>query len=400
MDLRSGYPLWPVLDGLAAVWPPLERNLETEVAIIGGGITGALIAHQLTEAGIAAVLLDQREIGWGSTAASTALLQYDLDLPLTRLARLKGEAGAVQCYRACVGAVTRLREVILGLALPCGYSDRRTIYLASRARDVAGLEREFALRRSYDLPIDFLSRAQLQRLLPIDRPAALTSTHAAQVDPYRLTQALLRRSAERGLQVFDRTTVRRTVHRADGQHEVQTDRGAQVRCHTVIRATGYETEQLLRQRAVTLHSTYAFASEPHPVFADPAFPQLWETARPYLYLRSTDDGRLIVGGEDDAFSSAERRDRALPRKLAQLQRKARRLLPDLPIEPAFYWAGTFAESEDSLPYIGAHPDHPGTLFALCYGGNGTTFAMLAADILRDTLTGHTHPAAGLFGFVR
>lgn len=401
MDLRSGYPLWPVLDGLPFVWPALERDIETDVAIIGGGVTGALIAHQLTASGIPAVLLDQREIGWGSTSASTALLQYDLDIPLYQLAKTRGEREAVQCYRACVDALTRLDSVIRSLELPCGYGQRRTIYLASRARDVARLRQEYALRIAHGLPIERWTRAQLQRVIPIDRPAALSSTHAAQVDPYRLTHALLRRAVEAGLQVYDRTAVTRSVHLADGRVALQTDRHARVTCRTVIRATGYETELMLKQKTVTLHSTYAFASEPiPPLVARPDFPQLWESARPYLYVRTTDDGRLIVGGEDDAFSNADRRDRALPNKTATLLRKARRLLPHLPIEPAFYWAGTFAESEDSLPYIGAHPRYPNTLFALCYGGNGTTFAMLAADILRHTLTGRTHPDAALFTFGR
>ena len=52
MDLRSGYPIWPVLDGLLATWPALERDLQCDVAILGGGISGALIADRLSEAGI------------------------------------------------------------------------------------------------------------------------------------------------------------------------------------------------------------------------------------------------------------------------------------------------------------------------------------------------------------
>lgn len=399
MDLRSGYPLWPVLDGLLGTWPALTSDLTCEVAILGGGVSGALIADRLSAAGVECLVIDQREIGWGSTAASTALLQYDLDRPLRQLIQVRGETDAVACYHACVEAIDALDEVITSLDEDCGYSRQRVVYLASRASDVKGLQREYDLRKQHALPVDYWNRAELRRQTGIDRAAALSSTQAAQVDPYRLTTALLRRSATRGVKVFDRTAVRRTRHLPNGGLELHTDRGATISCRTLVRATGYETEQLLQQRAVTLHSTYAFASEPIADLPE-HFPQLWESARPYLYIRTTPDHRLIVGGEDDDFANADRRDRALPARVKTLTRKVKRLLPQFTLEPAFYWAGTFAESSDSLPYIGAHPDYPDTLFALCYGGNGTTFAMLAAGIIADMVLGRPSPRAPLFAFDR
>lgn len=399
MDLRSGYPIWPVLDGLLAVWPPLTEDTETEVVILGGGISGALIADQLAGAGIATVVVDQREIGWGATAGSTALLQYDLDHSLSDLVRLRGEADAVRCYQACVAALDDLDATITSLGTAVGYTPRRALYLASRATEVKKFEREAALRTQHEIPVAFWDRKTLRDLTGLDRPAALTSTHAAQVDPYRLTIALLQRAERNGAGIFDRTSVTRVQRQKDGSLRLSTDRGATLSCRTLVRATGYETEQMLKQESVSLHSTYAFASEPlQEIPTD--FPQLWESARPYLYARTTPDHRLIVGGEDDSFASAEHRDRAMPARITRLVRKAKKLFPHLAIEPAYYWCGTFGESSDSLPFIGPHPGHPGTLFALCYGGNGITFAMIAARLIRDRLLGRPNPEEYLFRFGR
>jgi glycine/D-amino acid oxidase-like deaminating enzyme len=79
MDLRSGQPYWLIKNGPLASYPPLERRQTCEVAIIGGGITGALVAHRLVGEGVETVLVDKREVAMGSTAASTALLQYATD---------------------------------------------------------------------------------------------------------------------------------------------------------------------------------------------------------------------------------------------------------------------------------------------------------------------------------
>ena len=87
MDLKSGYPFWAVKNGLMHAFPPLQADLRCDVAIIGGGITGALIADELAAHGHDVAVVDQRDIGWGSTSASTALLQYEIDTHMVDLAK-------------------------------------------------------------------------------------------------------------------------------------------------------------------------------------------------------------------------------------------------------------------------------------------------------------------------
>ena len=100
MDLKSGYPFWAVKNGLMHAFPPLQADLRCDVAIIGGGITGALIADELSAHGHDVAVVDQRDVGWGSTAASTALLQYEIDIHMVDLAKQYGEDNAVLAYNA------------------------------------------------------------------------------------------------------------------------------------------------------------------------------------------------------------------------------------------------------------------------------------------------------------
>jgi glycine/D-amino acid oxidase-like deaminating enzyme len=91
MDLTSAQPFWPLNDGLLGVYPPFKQDSDCEVAILGGGITGALVADELVGEGVDVVLLDKRDIGHGSTSARTALLQYEIDTPLTELTKMIGQ---------------------------------------------------------------------------------------------------------------------------------------------------------------------------------------------------------------------------------------------------------------------------------------------------------------------
>jgi glycerol-3-phosphate dehydrogenase len=76
MNLTSSHPFWSVSNGLPANYPALRRDASCDAVVIGGGITGALVAVHLVEAGLETLLIDKRDIGTGSTSASTALVQY------------------------------------------------------------------------------------------------------------------------------------------------------------------------------------------------------------------------------------------------------------------------------------------------------------------------------------
>lgn len=90
MDLKSGYPFWIVKNGLLNNYPALRENIQCDVLVVGAGITGALIGWHLQQDGLDVCVIDRREAGWGSTAASTALLQYEIDTELQDLAERHG----------------------------------------------------------------------------------------------------------------------------------------------------------------------------------------------------------------------------------------------------------------------------------------------------------------------
>ncbi len=401
MDLKSGYPFWAVSNGLMHAFPPLQGNLHCDVLVVGGGISGALIADELSAHGHEVAVIEQRDIGWGSTAASTALLQYEIDTHLVDLAQRYGENAAVLAYQACAEAIPALRAVA-GAFSGVDCQRMHSLYYASKRGHHAVLHAEFALRRRHGFDVRWLEAAALQEEFGIDAPGAILSGLAARVDPYRLTYRLLMRLRKRGVGIYDRTVLDTLVPTARGV-TATTAAGLQIRCRHVVLATGYAGQHWLKQRVARNRSSYAFITDPiDPDLLGPlAQTMVWESARPYLYLRSTGDHRLLVGGEDDALDIPARRDRRVAAKTVRLLDKTARLFPQLSLQPAFSWAGTFAETHDGLPFFGAHAQWgPRVLFAMAYGGNGITYSMIGAGLLRARIEGRRHRLAELFGFGR
>jgi len=401
MDLKSGYPWWAVKNGLLHAFPPLQQDLRCDVAVLGGGISGALIADELAAHGHDVVVIDRRDVGWGSTAASTALLQYEIDTPMTELARRYGEADALLAYRSCAEAIPLLQAKAAEVR-DVGFARTRSLYYASRRRDLRALRGEFELRARHGFAVEWLDRDAVRERFALAADGAILSDVAARMDPYRMAYRLLQRLEKRGVDVFDRTTVA-SIQTSSRGVTLRTAEGFEVRAGHVVLAAGYEAQQWLDQRIAKNRSSYAFISDPIDAAALGALADtlLWETARPYLYLRSTDDGRLLVGGADDAIDIAARRDARVGKKARELLEKVLALWPQLPLAIDFAWAGTFAETDDGLPFFGPHPQHgPRVHFAMAYGGNGITYSMVGAGLLRALIERHRHPLAALFSFAR
>ena len=128
MDVRTESPFWLMKSGLLEVYPSLHLDLQTDYAIIGGGISGALAAWYLAKAGVDCAVFDRRHIGMGSTCASTSLLQYEIDTPLFELVKKVGKKNAVRSYQLCIEAIDKLERIAHNLNLSKDFQRKPSFY--------------------------------------------------------------------------------------------------------------------------------------------------------------------------------------------------------------------------------------------------------------------------------
>jgi glycine/D-amino acid oxidase-like deaminating enzyme len=403
--VRSATPYWLLRDGIGDARRP-ENGSDFDVAIVGAGISGALVADALLDTGWRIVVIDSGEPGLGSTAASTALLQYEIDTHLVDLTKRLGADRAARAYRACADSFGKLERRFPELLPSADYERHQSLYLASDERAVAELQVELAARRAIGLECEWLDGGEVMRRHGCHRPGAILSALGAQIDPLRFTRALLAGCERHGVAIRTRTRVR-AIHDSGPRLELAIEdvRGTgTLVASDVIVCAGYESLQFLPADVADVadvHNTFALVTDP---LADPrraAIPLMWESARPYLYLRGTRDGRLIVGGADLPFEDATARELLLPRQLRRLSAGYEDLFGEALPPVATSWAGSFAETRDGLPYIGPLPGgDPRLQFVLAYGGNGITYSVQAADMVRAHLERRPHELDDVFGFER
>jgi glycine/D-amino acid oxidase-like deaminating enzyme len=395
VKLWSGTPVW--LRRRPPTVARLHRRTaaEADVIVIGAGISGALTANVLSEAGLKVVLIDRRGPAKGSSAASTALIQYEIDEPLTRLSRKIGAKSAIRHYRRSKLAVDALVERCNRLGIAADLVPRDSLYLSGNLLGLSGLKAERAAREQAGLETSFLTRPELKELYGLDRAAALRSSGNYAADPIRLTTGFLNAALAGGARLFAPEEVEKVMETRRGI-VAMTRSGNLLKARFAVFATGYEIPFNLSRRHHRLMSTWAMATRPQRWTPWPTECLIWEAADPYLYLRTTVDGRVICGGGDEDFKDEATRDALLERKTQFLERKLSRMFPDIDARAAFRWTGTFGVTPTGTPSIGFVPRRRRTLAVLGYGGNGFTFSMIAAQVIRGLILGDGDPDSDLY----
>ena len=401
MDLKSNEPFWLVKNGILNSYPSLKEPVECEVLVIGGGITGSLIAHQMVKDGYETVLIDRREIGNGSTSATTSMLQYEIDVPLYELIDQIGEEGAVKAYKACSQSIEDLDKITQELNSEAGFERKESLYYASKKKDVSWLKKEFEARKNAGFNIKWIEKEEILERYEFENTfGGILSSQGASVDAFHLAHELLAFNSKKGLRVYDKTEMD-SVEIKKGFNLVTTKTRQKIKAQKIIYAIGYESAHLIKEKFVDLKSTFAMVSEIDEKGSEKLNNTLfWNTSDPYLYMRTTSDGRVLIGGGDEDFRDPEKRDAMIDKKEKEILGDLKDLLPNYHFYTDFTWAGTFGETKDGLPYIGEHKDFPNSYFVLGFGGNGITFSVTGMEMASAFMKNKNHPLTEYFKFGR
>ena len=383
---------------------PLSGAHETSVAIVGGGMTGALVAQAFASAGIPVTVVEAGLVARGSTAASSALLLHEPDLELTQLETRYGPRASRRIWRLSQESVGQLVGLLTRLRIRCELEKRHSVYFAVDEGAVQRLEQEYRIRRRAGFEAEWLSTGELRRLTGISGRGAIRTRGSAQFDPYRACRGVLGSAAAAGAVIFERSPVQRIDVRRNCVR-LLTNHG-RIEAKQVVIATGYATSRFrpLAGR-FRMYRTYVLATERIGASQRDELGlsdvMVWDTDRPYHYARWTPDHRLLLGGGDQLVRPGQQHRRQFEQASRDLRAYFEARLPALAsINTDAAWDGLFAMTPDGLPYIGPHRRYPRHWFALGYGGNGMTFGFLAARLLLERWQGSRSGDHGLFEFGR
>jgi glycine/D-amino acid oxidase-like deaminating enzyme/nitrite reductase/ring-hydroxylating ferredoxin subunit len=373
----------------------LDRDIEVDVAVVGGGITGLTAAYLLAREGKRVALLERNQLTTAESGHTTAHLTAMFDLTLQELAKEFGKDTARAVWDAGNAAISQIQLITQTEKVACELRRVPGYLVAALFKDPVS-EADF-LRKEAELGMELGFDTFYQDSVPGLHLPGVRIPNQAKFHVRQYLAGVARAAVRHGAQIFENSEA--SEFRKDPRTVMAN--GCRVRCEHVVIATHALTSGFvdplsknLLQTKIAGYNTYAVgASLPKGRLPEAMY---WDTNDPYYYLRidrKDEHDYLIWGGEDHKTGMPEGDENA---HFARLEAALRRVLPEA--VPDRRWSGQVLESVDGLPYIGCETD--GQFLATAYAGNGMTFGTLAGMMARDWVMGFRNPWSGLFAHSR
>lgn len=373
----------------------LTEDIDTDVIIVGGGVTGAILGYYFNKNNINAVILEKSRIAHGSTSITTSLLQYELDSNAMMLKSYTSIDKIIRSYELGINALNEIEEFISKYGNTCDFKKVDSFLYTAKEIEKKELEDEYKIRMDAGFPVEFIEKENNPFSFDV-KAGVLSKSGGAQFDPYRFTHDLLKVSCEKALRVYENTEVV-GVNYSENDVTVETIYGHKVKGKIVIVATGYNTELFTKRVFGTKSTTFNIATRPINNIEDIyKGVNIRDNKDPYNYIRTTGDNRIIIGGEDINFLPDIFKEKLCSKSYYKLEQRLRNLFPKLSIEIEYKYCGAFASTKDDLGFLGKDPNNSKLWYCLGYGANGILFAILGGMMLSKLYVGEVDEDLKLF----
>ncbi|WHY03273.1 FAD-dependent oxidoreductase [Neobacillus sp. DY30] len=398
MNVQSGTYYWPTTFPDAPSYPALKEDISCDVLIIGGGSSGAQCTYYLADTNLDVALIEKSTVGSGSTSSNTALIQYSGEKMFTDLINTFGEDYINRHLQLLTEAINEMEKASMNVTIECEFNRRDTLYSASCAEDVESLRKEYEFLRKHGCEVAFFTKEQIEEKYPFSRDAAIYSYNDAEINPFRFTHALLENASRKGIRIYENTEM--NGHHYDeerGKMIVSTKNGVSIQARHIIFAAGYEGMEIKKEKKASFVSTYTVTTNPVEDFSKWYNRTLiWETARPYLFMRTTRDNRIIIGGLDDNTTYPEDRDSKLINKKNKLIEEFNKMFPTIKVQPEYYLSAFYGGTSDGLPIIGQYEEYPNCYFLFAFGDNGMVYSQVLSKIIVKEIVDGNSPDLALY----
>ena len=374
--------LW--LDETGTNFPPLERALQVEVLIVGGGIAGLTAAYLLKQAGVTFALVERGEIGSGETGHTTAHISYPTDVRLLDLIHQFGEDHAQAAWNAQNAASEQISANVAEAGIDCELRHVPGFLFAAPDADKDEPEK---LRTEAERAAALGFDTAYVESVPLGEVPGIRFANLLKFHPLKYLRGLA--AALRGgrAHVFEHSNV--SEFRESPPHAICNGHAIQYKqvflaTHVPLQGLAGTVDAALLQTKLAAYSTYAMGAKA-PCGSLPEV-LMWDTADPYFYLRvdhQPDCDYVIFGGADHKTGQEAHPESCY----AALENMLQRYAPEARIDRR--WSGQVIETLDGLPYIG--PSTENQFIATGFSGTGMTFGTLAGMMFRDHVLGRTNP---------
>lgn len=386
---------------MSAVEPPvfekLRNDIETDVLVVGGGISGLTTAYCLMKSGRSVVLVEDGYIASGETGRTTAHLSFALDDHYYEISKLFGEKKARLAAESHIEAIKFIEKTVMNENIDCNFKYVDGFLFLGKGDEHETLEKELEATRNAGLNT---SLTQTPGLMLPGRKSCLMFPGQAQFHPMKYIRGLTDAFVAGGGQIYTETRAEEITK------EGVKANGYSIKASHIVVATNTPVND-----RVTMHTkqyayrTYVIAMNvprgtmPYSLLWDTGDKESKSDNIPYHYIRleelDNDYDLLIVGGEDHKVGQAYEDDMTPELRYERLIQWTREKCPR--VERVLYkWSGQIMEPIDLMAFIGKNPGDDNIYIITGDSGNGMTHGTIGGILITDLINGRENPWEDLY----
>lgn len=374
----------------------ISQNIETDVCIIGGGITGISTAYYLTKENLNVTVLEMGQIGFQTTGNSTAKITSQHGLFYKYLKDSKGEDFARLHYDANQDAIENIKRIIKKENIECNLESKPAYVLATNEAEAQKIKDEVDVVNNFGGYAKYIEEIDnnLSFLNPL---AAIEFENQAQFNSYKYVTELAKVCKNAGANIYENTKVVEVKNEED-YYYIETEDGYKIKAKYLVMATKYPIINMPGFYFMKMYQSTSYGISMH--VDKEIFNGIYITsANPKISLRMAKEADnkyvLIVVGSD--HKTGEKLD--LSNSYKNLEDIAKKLYPQGKVDN--YWNTEDCITLDKIPYIGKYS----TMWKNAYvatGFNkwGITTSNVAANIITDMIVGRKNRYEEIFTSTR
>ena len=358
----------------------LRSDIDVDVAIVGGGITGITTAYLLAREGTSVALLEKGRIAMSETGHTTAHITETIDGDCGELIRNLGEERARENAAAVRASIEQIQSLVTDLRIDCGFHAVDGFLYGEKAKDRNRLKRQQEFLARSGVHTEWVESVPLP--FPTIGGLRFPNQYAFNVRQYVL--AIAEAARKHGALIFENSRAMELKSANRQQQPTITTEHGRVRSKGIVLATHVPIEErgALWGRMRVTRSYVVAAPIDSGLVPDCLF---WDVRDPYHYTRLLETKKglhVLVGGEDRGVGKKDNSDR----RYEQLESYSRERFGIQKF--SHRWSGQINEPADGIPFIGKSPHRKNVWMATGYSGNGMTYGTLAGMMLADAALGH------------
>lgn len=398
MQLMSGNYYWKEKSKIKNVYPYLTSNLKCDVVIVGGGISGAITAYYLANEGADVVVVEKNIIGYGQTLASSAIIEAQIDLDILKLEKIIGFNHSKKVYKMLYDAIDEIEMINEAISENFEFQRKDLIYFTNKFIQKAQMQKEYDCRKKLENELLFLDSHDIIDM----QNGILTKKASATLNPYMFTQAIFEYlNRMPNVRIFENTNIDNIITSYDNVKCI-TNNNFKILSDSLVLTSGLDALKYMDNVPIELSKTYTIITKPLKNYENL---NLNFTARdsafPHHYIRFTNTGRLIFGGEDTKLN-----DKFLDEKYSSMIANDRYKRLRLSFEKILYGIeppsieyvsnASICNTKDSLPIVDEIPNMPNCFCNIGFGTNGIIHSVIGANMLKNAIKGFYTKDMNLF----